>query len=518
MSPPPAPRPGRLKRLAGAFRTSRFETRIALALVLAASVPLVGGLMLADRLTIENLAVWLSPRVVEQLEDVPSLYGDLFQARKQLYSEQARALARGLPRSPAAGRAYLAAAVERTPRLRRVAWFGPDDALVAEHEARAPFEEGEWREAPARVALPEGGRLECVFAIEARYFAELADARSVAETARDVDRLRGGIRRGYVLAFGAFLLVWATAAAVAGVLLARGATRRIGALMGALPRLAAGDFTVRVDPGRSQDEVAGLVRKFNEMVGEVKEGRDRIVYLEKISGWQDVARRLAHEIKNPLTPIQLAFQQLQARWKGVPAERRDPDFDRLLADAGDIVRDEIATLQRLVEEFSGFAKLPEVRSAPAELGEFVDDFVRTSPQLAEAADVEVVKASAEVPVALDRALMRRVLANLCQNAMEAARPARAAVHLGVARTRDRAVLTVADEGPGIDRDLWGRIFDPYFTRGKVGGTGLGLAIVKKIVLQHGGEIHVGDRPGGGASFTIALPLAAALEVAAAAEA
>jgi len=502
-----APRPGLLRRVLGTLRTSRFETRIALALLVAATVPLVGGLLLADRLTRENLAVWLSPRVVEQLEDVPSLYGDLFQARKQLYAEQARALARGLPQARVQGGAYLEGALERTPRLRRVTWYGADDTVVAERETQAVFEEGEWREAPARVALPGGGRLDCVFAIEARYFAELGDARSVAETARDVDRLRSGIRRGYVLAFGAFLLVWASAAAVAGVLLARSATRRIAALMGALPRLAAGDFTVRVDPGRSDDEVAGLVRKFNEMVGEVKEGRDRIVYLEKISGWQDVARRLAHEIKNPLTPIQLAFQQLQARWKKVPAERRDPDFGKLLADASEIVKDEVGTLQRLVEEFSGFAKLPEVKPEPAELGAFVDDFVRTSPQLTGGAGIEVVKASGSAPVGLDRALMRRVLTNLCQNAIEAARPARASIRVGVARTRDRAVLTVADEGPGIERDLWPRIFDPYFTRGKVGGTGLGLAIVKKIVLQHGGEIQVGDRPGGGASFTIALPLA-----------
>jgi signal transduction histidine kinase len=507
VSPAASRGPGRLRRALGALRTSRFETRIALALLVAATVPLVGGLLLADRLTAENLAVWLSPRVVEQLEDVPSLYGDLFQARKQLYAEQARALARGLPAGRAQGGAYLADALARTPRLRRVAWMGADGSVVAEREAQTAFEEGEWREAPARVALPDGGRLDCVFAIEARYFAELADARSVAEIARDVDRLRGGIRRGYVLAFGAFLLVWATAAAVAGVLLARSATRRIAALVGALPRLAAGDFTVRVDPGRSDDEVAGLVRKFNEMVGEVKQGRDRIVYLEKISGWQDVARRLAHEIKNPLTPIQLAFQQLQARWKKVPAEQREPEFEKLLSDAGEIVKDEIGTLQRLVEEFSGFAKLPEVRPEPAELGAFVDEFVRTSPQLTGAADLEVLRASGDAPAALDRALMRRVLTNLCQNAIEAAAPARARIHLGVARTRDRAVLTVADEGPGVDRDLWARIFDPYFTSGKVGGTGLGLAIVKKIVLQHGGEIQVGDRPSGGASFTIALPLA-----------
>jgi signal transduction histidine kinase len=167
-----------------------------------------------------------------------------------------------------------------------------------------------------------------------------------------------------------------------------------------------------------------------------------------------------------------------------------------------------------VEEFSGFAKLPEVRPEPAELGQLVDEFVRTSPQVTEAADVEVVKAATDCAVALDRALMRRVLANLCLNAIEASRPARARIHLGVARTRERAVLTVADEGPGIPRDLRERIFDPYFTT-KGSGTGLGLAIVKKIVLQHGGDIQAGERPGGGASFAIALPLAVAPAAAAA---
>jgi two-component system nitrogen regulation sensor histidine kinase NtrY len=255
--------------------------------------------------------------------------------------------------------------------------------------------------------------------------------------------------------------------------------------------------------------VAGLARAFNDMVREVREGRDRIVYLEKISGWQEVARRLAHEIKNPLTPIQLAFQQLEARFRESPA--RDPELSRLLGETGEIVREEIGTLQRLVEEFSGFARLPDVRPEPAELGAFVEEFLRTSPQIAEAADVDLVRASGECPAALDRTLMRRVLANLLRNAQEAARPARARVHLGVSRTRDRAVLTVGDEGPGIDPGLRARVFDPYFTT-RHDGTGLGLAIVKKIVLQHGGEIEVGARAGGGALFTLAFPLAAGAPV------
>jgi signal transduction histidine kinase len=495
--------PGRFAALRSALRVSSFELRIAAALVVAATLPLVGALVLAGRVAEENLSLGLDPRVVERLESVPGLYGDLFQARKQLYAEQARALARGLPSDRAAAAAYLVSALERTPRLRRVIWFGRDGSIVTESETQAPNPEGEWREAPARVGLPRGGELECVFAIEARYFAEVAEARELAELVQGVDALRSEIQRSYVRAFGALLVGWAAAAAAVGIWLARRTTRRVTDLVGAVRRLAAGDLAVQVDPGRATDEVASLARAFNAMVREVRESRDRIVYLEKITGWQDVARRLAHEIKNPLTPMKLAFQQLEARWRKSPG---DEVFGKLLEDAGEIVREEIGTLQRLVDEFSGFAKLPDVQPEAADLGGFLEDFVRTSPQLAQDADVDVVTASGPFPVAIDRALMRRVLANLCQNAVEAVRPARARVHLGVARTRDRAVLTVADEGPGIDRDVRERIFDPYFTT-KGSGTGLGLAIVKKIVLQHGGEIQAGSRPEGGASFTIALPLA-----------
>jgi two-component system nitrogen regulation sensor histidine kinase NtrY len=500
-APPAAPR-GWLRRTFLALRVSAFERNIALALVVAATLPSLGALWLAAQLA--DLSVALDPRVADRLESMPALYGDLFQARKQLYAEQARELARGLPRDRARGAAYLASALEKTPRLRRVVWYARDGSVVSESETQAPNPEGEWREAPARVALPDGGRLDCIFAIEARYFAEVAETRELAELVTQLERMRAEIRRSYLRAFAGLLVLWVLLTAALGIGLARRTTRRVSGLVLAVRRLAAGDLSVQVDPGRGQDEVAGLARAFNAMVREVRESRDRIVYLEKISGWQEVARRLAHEIKNPLTPMKLAFQQLEARWKAAPA--RDPEFGKLLADAGEIVREEIGTLQRLVDEFSGFAKLPEVKAAPADLGEFVDDFVRTSPQLAEAAEIEVVRASGAAPVELDRALMRRVLANLCANAVEAARPARARIHLGVARTRDRVVLTVADEGPGIDRDLRERIFDPYFTT-KGTGTGLGLAIVKKIVLQHGGEIQAGERPGGGASFTVALPIA-----------
>ncbi len=509
MSAPPPPgarapaRPPPRRGVRRWLRISKFERNIALALVVAVTLPLGGALWLAADLAEQNLQLGFNPRMVERIEAVPALYGELFQARKQLYLAEARALARDLPRDRAALDAYLDAALARTPRLRRIALLGPDGATIAERESQAPNPEGEWRPAPARVPLRGGDVLECTFAIEAVFFVELAEAADLGNLVRTVDALGAEVRRAHVRAFGYALLAFALAAAVVGIALARTTTRRVSSLVEGVHRLAAGDLGVQVDPGRSRDEVADLTREFNRMVREVRESRDRIVYLEKISGWQEVARRLAHEIKNPLTPILLAFQQLEARWRAAPGG--DAGFGRLLGEAGEIVRDEIGTLQRLVDEFSGFAKLPDVKPAPADLAEVVEEFVRTSPQVAEQADVDVSRGVGEVPVAVDRALFRRVLANLAANAIDAARPARARLHLGIARAKDRAVLTVADEGPGVDRDLRDRIFDPYFTT-KKDGTGLGLAIVKKIVLQHGGEIQAGERPGGGASFTIALPL------------
>jgi nitrogen fixation/metabolism regulation signal transduction histidine kinase len=395
--------------------------------------------------------------------------------------------------------------VATVPRLQRAELLAADGRLLAEAERpRSGDEDGGWRPVPAEVSLPGGGALRATFTIEAALFAELDETRELAETARDMDRARGELRRSILLVFAAMVGLAALLAALIGHLMARRTVARLARLAEAHRRVAAGDLGARVEPAGGGDEVAALSAGFNVMVEELRQGRDRIVYLEKISGWQEVARRLAHEIKNPLTPIQLAFQQLEARWRATPGG--DEGFGRLLGEAGEIVRQEVATLQRLVEEFSAFARLPDVAPAPADLGEFVTEFVRTSPQLTAQADVAVTLAASSTPVALDAALMRRVLVNLTENAVQAAGGERARLHLGVARTLDRVLLTVADEGPGVDPAHRARVFDPYFTtRGD--GTGLGLAIVKKIVLQHGGEVELGERPGGGACFTISLPLA-----------
>src|SRR5205814_4158064 len=151
---------------------------------------------------------------------------------------------------------------------------------------------------------------------------------------------------------------------------ARRATGRVATLREAASRVAAGDLSVRVTP-RGKDELDELGRAFNRMVAELGDARSRLGYLQKVSAWQEVARRLAHEIKNPLTPIQLAVQELASKYRG-----GDPEYARLLATAQEILSEEIGTIRRLVDDFSAFAKLPKVEPQPVDLGQVVGDFVR----------------------------------------------------------------------------------------------------------------------------------------------
>ena len=206
-----------------------------------------------------------------------------------------------------------------------------------------------------------------------------------------------------------------------------------------------------------------------------------------------MARRLAHEIKNPLTPIQLMVQELQARYTG-----DDPRYRKLLDDAREIVSEEIAGLRRQVDAFTAFAKLPRVEPRPLDLAEVALDVARDG--------VLTVDAPAEpVTVRGDRLLLRRALANLVDNAREAG--ART-VRVTWRRDGDRALLFLDDDGPGVDAEVRDRLFDPYVTS-KPHGTGLGLAIVKKTVLEHGGHVDLSASPSplGGARFELSLPLA-----------
>jgi nitrogen fixation/metabolism regulation signal transduction histidine kinase len=265
--------------------------------------------------------------------------------------------------------------------------------------------------------------------------------------------------------------------------------------------VSGGDLAARVALG-GRDELTELAGAFNRMVEDLQRERQHILYLQRIGAWQDVARRLAHEIKNPLTPIQLAVQQLVSSYRG-----DDPKHQKMLADAAEIVGEEIASLRRLVDAFSALGRLPPAEPRPLDLAVVADDLCK-DPGLAE----HLMLAPPDRPITVtgDRLLLRRLLANLVENGIHAGAQGGGRVRLSwTARPDERvARITVDDEGPGVPADRREAIFEPYVTS-KETGTGLGLAIAKKIALDHRGDLTLAPEPSpaGGARFLLTVPLA-----------
>jgi signal transduction histidine kinase len=314
----------------------------------------------------------------------------------------------------------------------------------------------------------------------------------------------------YMLILGFALAVTLTFS----VLLARRVVVRVGEIARATRAVAAGNLEVRVAP-RGRDEIGDLARSFNEMVTDLKESRDRIAYLGRVSAWQGIARRLAHEIKNPLTPIQLAIQEVAEKYDG-----SDEKYRRIVGTAREVIEEEVATLRRLTTEFSEFARLPQVQPVVTDLAEFLDDCRAAFSSSAAERGVSIVwhRPPRAVKVPMDRQMMRRVIDNLVRNAIDAATgaglktapegglPKEPRVDVEARASADGldAEIVVRDNGPGISPEAREHLFEPYFTT-KQTGTGLGLAIVKKIVLEHGGDVHI-DGATVGAVFRVSLPV------------
>jgi two-component system, NtrC family, nitrogen regulation sensor histidine kinase NtrY len=266
-------------------------------------------------------------------------------------------------------------------------------------------------------------------------------------------------------------------------------------------RVAEGDFGFRIlTPSR--DELASLVESFNTMVAELDGSRRKLIAAERITAWQEIARRLAHEIRNPLTPIKLSAQRILKK-HGEGAE----DFDSALFSSVAAIIREVEGLERLLGEFSEFARLPEPVLEPVRLRELLGEVASTYAPVSGAVQVDLHEVPADLVLSMDRSQMRRAFANLFTNAVQAMPGGgRLVVRTDAVRKGHQAWcrLAVSDTGPGIpeaDREL---IFDPYYTT-KKGGTGLGLAIVRRIVFDHGGNVWVESRPGAGATFYVDLP-------------
>ncbi len=454
-----------------------------------------------------------------------------FEERKEEFRARAEAIARSRPTRAAdlAGTTGLLAA--RMLEGDRVLdqWRAPDE--VSRRLREAP---------PATVAIPGANnsedagpqrRLELTFGIPVEMYDGFAELTTVVSDVRErwrVFQALGG--SDYIRQYVIFVLGLLIVAPVIGLYFARRATRRVARLSEAARKVGEGDLSVRIAPV-GLDELDELGRAFDGMVEELSDARSRLEYMQKVSAWQEVARRLAHEIKNPLTPIQLSIQELVTKYRG-----DDPVYQRLLDTAAEISKEEITALRRLVDDFSAFSKLPKVEPTPIDLGGYLRDFARRHPEWHKALEVEDPPAT--VTVSCDRVLFGRVLANLVENGVQAAeglgveprvklsllphgrpgtastpgsisflRLTREAATTDAAKLRKRTAILIDDNGPGVPADSRNKIFDPYVTT-KPQGTGLGLAIVRKILLDHGGDITVASAPSplGGARFVVELPV------------
>jgi nitrogen fixation/metabolism regulation signal transduction histidine kinase len=229
----------------------------------------------------------------------------------------------------------------------------------------------------------------------------------------------------------------------------------------------------------------------------------RLLAAQRQAAWGEVARRLAHEIKNPLTPIQLSAERLQQRLR---PRLEEADAEMLARLTSNIVA-QVTALKGMVDAFSQYARMPETRLETLEL----DALAREVLGLYEATGVRI--ALDVVPgtpaVCGDPAKLRQVIHNLLRNAEDAvAGVSSPRLTVSVEPVGERVALRVADNGPGFPPELMGRAFEPYVTT-KPGGTGLGLAIVHKIVEEHRGSVRVENLPGAGARVSILLPAAAA---------
>jgi nitrogen fixation/metabolism regulation signal transduction histidine kinase len=275
-------------------------------------------------------------------------------------------------------------------------------------------------------------------------------------------------------------------------------TRPVRKLAESAAKVAAGNWGATVDMAAS-DEIGQLARAFNRMTHELVEQRERLVQAERVAAWRELARRLAHELKNPLFPLQITVENMQRARAQYPEQ-----FDEVFREGTGTLLAELANLKQIIARFSDFARMPAPEMQRVNFNEMVAENVKLfTPQLEQAGVRAVTALDPALPtVQADPEQMTRVLRNLMLNAIDAM-PQGGTLTLRTIALNPGVRIEVADTGQGLTPEECARLFTPYYTT-KTHGTGLGLAIVQSVVSDHKGRISVESAPGKGATFRIEL--------------
>ena len=325
--------------------------------------------------------------------------------------------------------------------------------------------------------------------------------------------LVGTSRRGYVelkRRIRDSALIVGGAGIVVAILLASWAaarvTRPVEDLAHAAQQVAAGHWNTSVEV-HGRDEVAQLAQSFNRMTTELLTQKERLVQSERVAAWRELARRLAHELKNPLFPLQLTVENL------VRARQQSPgQFEEVFREGSRTLLAEISNLKAIIGRFSEFSKMPQPQLQPVQVNELLRGVAQLFQAQLQTPGRTAITCKLELddtlaPIAADPELLHRAISNLALNAMDAMLNG-GTLTLRSHRLDDHVVIEVADTGTGLTPEECDRIFTPYYTS-KQHGTGLGLAIVQSVVSDHHGRISVRSQPDKGTTFVIELPPARA---------
>jgi len=270
-------------------------------------------------------------------------------------------------------------------------------------------------------------------------------------------------------------------------------TRPLSRLQAAIRKVAKGDLSVRVKEAKLSP-INDLIISFNKMTDELEASRDKLIQAEKDLMWREMAQVMAHEIKNPLTPLRLSAQRLEQKYYN-----KSSNFDKVFTDSLEIINEEIDNLQTLVQEFSKFARMPSANYTKYNLNDQIKEIVKPYENQV---DVQI-NLQENMPVFYgDKMQMKQVFVNLIQNALQSIKE-NGKISITTKYEPSKFIISVEDNGEGIQDEDINKIFRPYFTK-REKGTGLGLAIVKRIVSQHNGRIDVKSEKGKGTKFTIVL--------------
>ncbi len=272
-------------------------------------------------------------------------------------------------------------------------------------------------------------------------------------------------------------------------------THPLNRLQADTKKIAAGDLKVRVRESKFSP-INGLIVSFNNMVEELESNRDKLLQAEKDMMWREMAQVMAHEIKNPLTPLRLSAQRLEQKYYN-----KSSDFDKVFSDSLEIMNEEIDNLQTLVQEFSKFARMPSANYTEYNLNDQIKEIVKPYENQV---DVQI-NLQENMPVFYgDKMQMKQVFVNLIQNALQSIKE-NGRISISTRYEDSKFMIIFKDNGEGIKDEDLDKIFRPYFTK-REKGTGLGLAILKRIVSQHNGTIKVESEKGKGTRFTIIIQL------------